>query len=149
MRAFIWQNLRTSHMLSYSSAGNAQEDGDKSVPLEVLPEVKHDKRGILSMGRHSDPNSGKSSFSILLGPAPHLDMQYTIFGCAVPVLNLAFRMIPPILSTRCSVNARMQCAFHSQRTEWDVHTGKSPRALRLKVPCQNLRLWRPRRMAYL
>lgn len=61
-----------------------QEEGDKTVPLEVLPEVKHDKRGILSMGRHSDPNSGGSSFSILLGPAPHLDMQYTIFGCAFP-----------------------------------------------------------------
>lgn len=56
------------------------EYGDKFVPLEVIPEVKHDKRGILSMGRHSDPDSGKSSFSILLGPAPHLDMEYTIFG---------------------------------------------------------------------
>ena len=32
------------------------------------------------MGRHSDPDSGGSSFSILLGPAPHLDQQYTIFG---------------------------------------------------------------------
>ncbi len=51
-----------------------------SVPLEVLPTVKHDKRGILSMARHDDPGSGKSSFSILLGPAPHLDMQYTVFG---------------------------------------------------------------------
>jgi cyclophilin family peptidyl-prolyl cis-trans isomerase len=32
------------------------------------------------MARGSDPNSGGSSFSILLGSAPHLDMQYTIFG---------------------------------------------------------------------
>ena len=32
------------------------------------------------MGRFDDPNSGTSSFSILLGDAPHLDMQYTIFG---------------------------------------------------------------------
>lgn len=36
--------------------------------------------GVLSMGRHNDPNSGTSSFSFLLGSAPHLDMQYTIFG---------------------------------------------------------------------
>jgi cyclophilin family peptidyl-prolyl cis-trans isomerase len=36
--------------------------------------------GVLSMGRWDDPNSGKSSFSFLLGNAPHLDMQYTIFG---------------------------------------------------------------------
>ena len=52
------------------------------MPLEVQKDIIHDKRGILSMGRHSDPNSGGSSFSILLGPAPHLDQEYTIFGCA-------------------------------------------------------------------
>jgi hypothetical protein len=27
------------------------------------------------MGRFDDPNSGTSSFSMLLGNAPHLDMQ--------------------------------------------------------------------------
>jgi cyclophilin family peptidyl-prolyl cis-trans isomerase len=36
--------------------------------------------GVLSMGRYDDPNSGSSSFSFLLGAAPHLDMKYTIFG---------------------------------------------------------------------
>ncbi len=36
--------------------------------------------GVLSMGRYDDPNSGASSFSMLLGDAPHLDMQYTIFA---------------------------------------------------------------------
>ncbi|OEL32011.1 Peptidyl-prolyl cis-trans isomerase CYP23 [Dichanthelium oligosanthes] len=41
--------------------------------------VKH-VRGILSMGRHSDPDSGGSSFSFLLGDAPHLDGQYAVFG---------------------------------------------------------------------
>lgn len=57
-----------------------QEEDEKSVPLEVQQHVKHDRRGILSMGRLDDPNSGGSSFSILLGPAPHLDMLYGIFG---------------------------------------------------------------------
>ena len=32
------------------------------------------------MGRWEDPNSGTSSFSMLLGDAPHLDMVYTIFA---------------------------------------------------------------------
>ncbi|XP_019704530.1 peptidyl-prolyl cis-trans isomerase CYP23 isoform X2 [Elaeis guineensis] len=41
--------------------------------------VKH-VRGILSMGRYSDPDSASSSFSILLGDAPHLDGEYAIFG---------------------------------------------------------------------
>ena len=55
-------------------------EAEKHVPLEVLPDVKHDKRGILSMARNDDPNSGGSSFSVLLGAAPHLNMQYTVFG---------------------------------------------------------------------
>ena len=59
-----------------------QTEGKKTVPLEVQKDIIHNKRGILSMGRHSDPNSGGSSFSILLGPAPHLDQEYSIFGCA-------------------------------------------------------------------
>ena len=57
-----------------------QEEAEKTVPLEVQQHVKHHKRGILSMGRMDDPDSGRSSFSILLGPAPHLDMHYTIWG---------------------------------------------------------------------
>lgn len=54
-------------------------EAKKKVPLEVKPDVKH-VAGVLSMGRFDDPNSGTSSFSILLGNAPHLDNQYTIFG---------------------------------------------------------------------
>ena len=65
-----------------------QAEGKKTVPLEVQKDTIHNKRGILSMGRHSDPNSGGSSFSILLGPAPHLDQEYTIFGC--PQKHLAW-----------------------------------------------------------
>jgi len=38
-------------------------------------------RGILSMAREdNDYNSNRSSFSIMCGPAPHLDNKYTIFG---------------------------------------------------------------------
>lgn len=57
-----------------------QSEADLNVPLEVQADVKHDRRGILSMARGDDPNSGGSSFSVLLGPAPHLDMTYAIFG---------------------------------------------------------------------
>jgi cyclophilin family peptidyl-prolyl cis-trans isomerase len=39
------------------------------------------RRGILSMARlDSDVDSACTSFSILLGPAPHLDGKYTVFG---------------------------------------------------------------------
>jgi cyclophilin family peptidyl-prolyl cis-trans isomerase len=55
-----------------------KEEGEKTVPGE-FSKVKH-VRGILSMGRYSDPDSAASSFSMLLGNAPHLDQQYAIFG---------------------------------------------------------------------
>lgn len=58
----------------------AQADATKTVPLEVSKTVKHSRRGLLSMARHTDPHSGGSSFSVMLGPAPHLDTQYTVFG---------------------------------------------------------------------
>ena len=57
-----------------------QIEASKTVPLEVREDLRHTKRGILSMARSDDPHSGGSSFSILLGPAPHLDMNYAIFG---------------------------------------------------------------------
>ncbi|ONK75460.1 uncharacterized protein A4U43_C03F17070 [Asparagus officinalis] len=53
-------------------------EAEKTVVGE-FSKVKH-VRGILSMGRYSDPNSASSSFSILLGDAPHLDGEYAIFG---------------------------------------------------------------------
>lgn len=55
-----------------------REEAAKTVPAEFTA-VRH-VRGILSMGRLADPNSGGSSFSLLLGKAPHLDRQYTVFG---------------------------------------------------------------------
>lgn len=53
-------------------------EAEKTVPGEFTA-VRH-KRGILSMGRMTDPDSGGSSFSMLLGRAAHLDEQYTVFG---------------------------------------------------------------------
>ncbi|GAV67506.1 Pro_isomerase domain-containing protein [Cephalotus follicularis] len=51
----------------------------KKTVIGEFSDVKH-VRGILSMGRYEDPNSASSSFSILLGDAPHLDGKYAIFG---------------------------------------------------------------------
>jgi cyclophilin family peptidyl-prolyl cis-trans isomerase len=50
-------------------------------PLKAEFSRLHHRRGTLSMARlDNDPDSARSSFSILLGPAPHLDGNYTIFG---------------------------------------------------------------------
>ncbi|KAM0936160.1 putative peptidylprolyl isomerase [Dioscorea sansibarensis] len=53
-------------------------EAEKTIVGE-FSKVKH-VRGILSMGRYADPDSAASSFSILLGDAPHLDGEYAIFG---------------------------------------------------------------------
>jgi cyclophilin family peptidyl-prolyl cis-trans isomerase len=37
-------------------------------------------RGVLGMARTQDPNSGGSQVYLMLGPAPHLNGQYTAFG---------------------------------------------------------------------
>jgi cyclophilin family peptidyl-prolyl cis-trans isomerase len=51
----------------------------RKLPLERNG-LKHEA-GSLSMARYDgNPDSAESSFSILLGPAPHLDGQYTVFG---------------------------------------------------------------------
>uniref|UniRef100_M8BX68 Peptidyl-prolyl cis-trans isomerase n=1 Tax=Aegilops tauschii TaxID=37682 RepID=M8BX68_AEGTA len=55
-----------------------EQQAEKSIVGEFST-VKH-VRGILSMGRYSDPDTASSSFSILLGDAPHLDGQYAVFG---------------------------------------------------------------------
>ncbi|XP_023524765.1 peptidyl-prolyl cis-trans isomerase CYP23 [Cucurbita pepo subsp. pepo] len=51
----------------------------KKTVVGEFSSVKH-VRGILSMGRYDDPDSAQSSFSMLLGDAPHLDGKYAIFG---------------------------------------------------------------------
>ena len=56
-----------------------KEIASDAVPGEFQSTVVH-RRGTLSMGRYDDPDSGTSSFSILLGNAPHLDNKYTVFG---------------------------------------------------------------------
>lgn len=49
---------------------------------EFRPDVKH-TRGIVSMARTDEPDSARTSFFLMLGPAPHLDGQYSAFGRVV------------------------------------------------------------------
>ncbi len=46
---------------------------------EFRSDVKH-VRGIVSMAHGEDPDSATTSFFLMLGPAPHLDGQYSAFG---------------------------------------------------------------------
>jgi cyclophilin family peptidyl-prolyl cis-trans isomerase len=46
---------------------------------EIVPEVKHDRPGLLSMA-NSGPDSNGSQFFVTFGAAPWLDGQHAIFG---------------------------------------------------------------------
>ncbi len=58
---------------------DAQRAAHHPLPAEFSTRLRH-RLGTLSMARWEDPDSATSSFSILLGPAPHLDGHYTLFG---------------------------------------------------------------------
>jgi len=78
-RGFVAQ-VQSVHSASVQTPLSAEckAESDKTVPAEFT-NIRH-VRGTLSMGRLADPDSGGSSFSMLLGRAAHLDNQYTVFG---------------------------------------------------------------------
>mmetsp|Transcript_31020 Transcript_31020/g.68824 ORF Transcript_31020/g.68824 Transcript_31020/m.68824 type:complete len:370 (-) Transcript_31020:184-1293(-) len=53
--------------------------------------LKHDRKGLLSMA-NAGPDTNDSHFSILMGPAPHLDGHYTIFGEVVSGFEVALKV---------------------------------------------------------
>jgi cyclophilin family peptidyl-prolyl cis-trans isomerase len=79
-KGFVAQVADVSTGRTQGLSNLQQKYASKTVPLEVHRTLKHDAPGILSLARSDDPHSGGSSFSILLGSAPHLDTKHTIFG---------------------------------------------------------------------
>ncbi|HET9532473.1 MAG TPA: peptidylprolyl isomerase [Blastocatellia bacterium] len=53
---------------------------ERTINLEVTPELKHGPAGAVAMARSQNPNSASSQFYITLGEAAFLDMQYAVFG---------------------------------------------------------------------
>ncbi len=60
------------------------------IALEAGP-LKH-QRGIISLAHGDDPDSGETSFSILLADAPHLDGEFTVFGVIVDSEPVLYRI---------------------------------------------------------
>jgi len=57
-----------------------QTGRERTIKLEVSPELKHGDAGAVAMARSQNPNSASSQFYITLGPAAFLDGGYAVFG---------------------------------------------------------------------
>ncbi|ESQ34334.1 hypothetical protein EUTSA_v10008695mg [Eutrema salsugineum] len=77
-KGFVAQVADVANGRSAPMNEEQRKEAEKTIVGE-FSDVKH-VRGILSMGRYEDPNSAQSSFSMLLGDAPHLNRQYAVFG---------------------------------------------------------------------
>lgn len=65
---------------------------ERTIPLEVTPELKHGAAGAVAMARSQNPNSASSQFYITLGPAAFLDNSYAVFGRVTDGLDVVMQL---------------------------------------------------------
>ncbi|MBN2450578.1 MAG: peptidylprolyl isomerase [Lentisphaeria bacterium] len=78
---------------SRDGAAGAPGTGDPGYKFadEIVPELKHTGRGILSMA-NSGPNTNGSQFFLCFAATPHLDGKHTVFGRAVAGMEVLDRL---------------------------------------------------------
>lgn len=94
------------HAAKYFGIGNEDQPQTWCLPAESN-DISH-KRGILSMARSSDPNSGKSQFFICAEDAQHLDGSYTPFGEVINGMNVVDQIINLPRDARDNPNERVE-----------------------------------------
>jgi cyclophilin family peptidyl-prolyl cis-trans isomerase len=76
---------------------------ERTISLEINPELKHSEAGMIAMARSSDPNSASSQFYFTLAPASFLDKGYAVFGKVTEGLSVVKELRKGDKMTKVSV----------------------------------------------
>ncbi|MDC3166317.1 peptidylprolyl isomerase [Candidatus Marinimicrobia bacterium] len=117
-------NTKGENKASYGTGGHSAkyygigiEDDSKTwnLPAE-FNNIKH-TRGILSMARSNDPNSGGSQFFICAANVPHLNSKYTVFGQVVEGDEIIDQIINLPRDARDNPNRRVEMSVRIEQRE--------------------------------
>ena len=72
--------------------GTGMGGSGNSIPDEFSNNLKHSKKGMVSMANSGRPNSQDSQFYITLAPLEFLDGKYTVFGEVIEGLDVITKM---------------------------------------------------------
>ena len=103
------------HAAKYYGIGIEEDSTTWSIPAE-FNNIKH-TRGILSMARSNDPNSGGSQFFICAANVPHLNEKYTVFGQVVEGDEIIDQIINLPRDARDNPNRRVEMSVRIEQRE--------------------------------
>ena len=103
------------HAAKYYGIGIEEDSKTWNLPAE-FNNIKH-SRGILSMARSNDPNSGGSQFFICAATVPHLNGKYTVFGQVVEGDEIIDQIINLPRDARDNPNRRVEMSVRIEQRE--------------------------------